>query len=419
MKYGRYEIRDELGKGNMGVVYRAHDPQIDRIVALKVLRSDRVTSDDFVARFLKEAKAIGRLSHGNIVTVYDVGKDHGTVYIAMEYLRGKPFDQVMKIEKLSIEKIIDIGVQIAETLAYAHDNGIVHRDIKPSNILLTDDGVVKLTDFGIAHIEDPTSTLQTLAGEILGTPVYMSPEQVNGQPVDGRSDLFSLGIILYELCTERRPFTGGNIASIFKAITQDTPESPVDLDPGFPRTISGLIMQMVEKVPGKRIQSGETVAAKLRDYLKNEERGRDRRKPGKKTGLIPMIAGVIVLVLAAAWGYQFLPTSPQPPVITDYTAPVDANYPGIKTFNLPEGTEVVNPGPSPQEISELSITSRPDGAQIFLDNAFKGKTPMDFKLPYGKYEVRLTLPNHYEWEAQIQLDEPGNTPLFIRLISMD
>jgi len=153
--YGRYEIIEELGKGSMGVVYRAYDPQIDRAVALKVLREDRVTSEDFVQRFLKEAKAIGRLSHPNIVTIYDVGEDHGTIFIAMELLEGTPLHRVARERELSPTEIIRLGAQLAETLGYAHQKGIVHRDVKPSNVLLLANGQMKITDFGIAHMEDP------------------------------------------------------------------------------------------------------------------------------------------------------------------------------------------------------------------------------------------------------------------------
>jgi serine/threonine protein kinase len=201
MQYGRYRIVKELGRGSMGVVYQAHDPQIDRMVALKVLRSDRVASDTIVQRFLKEAKAVGRLSHPNIVVVYDIGEDHGTVYISMEYVEGKPLNEVLQSRKLNIEQAILLGIQVADGLDYAHRKGIVHRDIKPSNIIVQQDDRIKITDFGIAHIEDPNITHQTVAGEILGTPAYMSPEQVLGKPVDGRSDLFSLA----SYCTNWQP----------------------------------------------------------------------------------------------------------------------------------------------------------------------------------------------------------------------
>lgn len=208
MKYGRYEVLSELGRGSMGMVFQAHDPQIDRLIALKVLREDRLTSEDYVKRFLKEATAVGRLSHPGIVTVYDVGQDHGTIYIAMEFLQGQPLDTLSKNRACAQEDIIRIGIQAAEALHYAHERGIVHRDIKPPNIICDQAMRVKITDFGIAHIDDPEGQQMTRAGEILGTPVYMAPEQVLGQQVDGRSDIYSLGVILYELSTGQRPFQG-------------------------------------------------------------------------------------------------------------------------------------------------------------------------------------------------------------------
>ncbi|HOJ15229.1 MAG TPA: serine/threonine-protein kinase, partial [Deltaproteobacteria bacterium] len=168
MNYGRYEIIREIGRGSMGMVYLARDPQIGRDIALKVLRPDRVESEDFVRRFLREARAIGRMSHPNVVTVHDVGEDHGTVYIAMELLEGEPLNVYAAKRTLRLEDIAGIGAQIARCLDYAHGRGIVHRDVKPQNIIVSPDGTVKLTDFGIAHIEDPEAGSQTQAGEILG-----------------------------------------------------------------------------------------------------------------------------------------------------------------------------------------------------------------------------------------------------------
>jgi len=231
MQYGRYQIIKELGKGSMGVVYEAYDPLFDRRVALKVLRPDRVSSGAFAQRFLKEAKAVGRLYHSNIVVAHDKGEDHGTVYLSMEYIEGKPLNEVLQSQKLTLEEALRIGVQVADALDYAHGKGIVHRDIKPSNIIVQPDGNIKITDFGIARIEDPMATQQTQAGEILGTPAYMSPEQVLGQAVDGRSDLFSLGVILYELLTHQRPFSGESLATIFHSITHEDPRKPEELNP--------------------------------------------------------------------------------------------------------------------------------------------------------------------------------------------
>jgi serine/threonine-protein kinase len=222
MNYGRYQIIKEVGRGSMGIVYQARDPNIDRLVAVKVLRHDRITTDSFVKRFLKEAKVIGRLSHPHIVTIHDVGEDQGTVYIAMEFLEGISLSEIIQDRCLDAKEVIDFGTQIAETLDYAHRKGVIHRDIKPSNIVAEPDGQIKITDFGIARIEDSSATLQTQAGAIMGTPAYMSPEQVLGHSVDGRSDLFSLGVILYELSTGRRPFGGDgkNLATVLTKLSR-------------------------------------------------------------------------------------------------------------------------------------------------------------------------------------------------------
>jgi serine/threonine protein kinase len=397
MNYGRYQIEEELGKGSMGVVYRAHDPQIDRLVALKVLRHDRVTSEAFVQRFLKEAKAIGRLSHPNIVTVYDVGRDHGTIYIAMEFLEGPPLNEVIQEKRLALGEIVDLGVQVAEALDYAHQKGIVHRDIKPTNIIVTPDGQAKITDFGIARIEDPSAIQQTQAGEILGTPVYMSPEQVMGRPVDGRSDLYSLGVILYELSTQKRPFRGDSIAAIFRAITQDAPAEPAKTESSVSRELSELIMKSLNRRLDERFQTGKAMAKALKACLVAKESKplppQPTKKRAKHHGLFVIIAFIAVSV-AGGLAYYFV-AKEKPEQAVESTS-VQVARPGV-----------------------LKVESVPTGAQVFLDGSFQGKTPLTLELPLGKYEVRLSLPDYYEWEAQLQLNKEGETPLFCRLIPME
>jgi len=408
MKYGRYQIVKELGKGSMGVVYQAHDPHIDRLVALKALRQDRVSSEDFVQRFLKEAKAIGRLAHPNIVTVYDVGRDHGTIYIAMEFLEGNPLNEVIQGEKLGLEEIVNLGVQVAEALDYAHEKGIVHRDIKPTNIILTPDDQAKITDFGIARIEDPSVTQQTQAGEILGTPVYMSPEQVMGRPVDGRSDLYSLGVILYELSTQKRPFGGSNLAAIFRAITQDTPAEPAKTDSSISRELSELVMKSLDRRPDKRFQTGKAMAKALKACLKVKKSKALPPKPIKKKpkplGLVAFIT-LIVVSLAGGLAYYFTAKErPEQSIPSALESPLHDES--------PSAVEVARP-------ALLKVDSVPTGAQVFLDGSFKGKTPMKFELPFGKYEVRLSLPDYDEWEAHLQLNKVGEIPLFVRLNPID
>ena len=408
MNYRRYQIVEELGRGSMGIVYRAHDPQIDRLVALKALRHDRVTSEAFVQRFLKEAKAIGRLSHPNIVTVYDVGRDHGSIYIAMEFLEGTPLNEVIQEKRLTLEEIVDLGVQIAEALDYAHQKGIVHRDIKPTNIIITPDGRAKITDFGIARIEDLSATQQTQAGEILGTPVYMSPEQVMGRQVDGRSDLYSLGVILYELSTQKRPFRGDSIAAIFRAITQDTPAEPAKTDPSISRELSELVMKSLNRTPDERLQTGKAMAKALKYCLEvRESKGlppQPTKKKSKPLGLFVFIA-FIVISIAGGLAYYFM-TKGKP------GQPVESGLESSSRGESPSGMQVAKPG-------VLKVDSVPAGAQVFLDGSFQGKTPLTLELSLGKYEVRLSLPDYYEWEAQLLLNKEGETPLFCRLIPMD
>ncbi|MBS3906780.1 MAG: serine/threonine protein kinase [Syntrophaceae bacterium] len=384
MNYGRYEIIEELGKGSMGVVYRAYDPQIDRPVALKVLREDRMTSEAFVQRFLKEAKAIGRLSHPNIVTVFDAGEDKGTIYIAMELLEGNSLNRMAEDNRLTLKETVHLGIQIADTLDYAHRKGIVHRDVKPSNIILQSNGQIKITDFGIAHIEDPSALVQTQAGEILGTPAYMSPEQVLSRPVDGRSDLFSLGIILYELCTGRRPFGGENMAAIFHAITQDHPPEPTQINPAISQELSQIILKCLRKMPDDRFEAGHALARALSQSLGEKEPLPQKESKRK----IPFFTLVILLVLAlGGLSYYFiLPRVTKPPAVEKVA------------------------------LGSLKVESQPLGAQVFVDGAFKGKTPLTLGLSVGKHEVRLTLPEHHDWEAQVQLKEEGETPLLVRLI---
>ena len=389
MNYGRYQIFDELGKGSMGIVYRAHDPQIDRLVAVKVLRQDKVTSEDFVRRFLQEAKAIGRLSHPNIVTVYDAGQDHNTIFIAMELLKGKPLSEFSQNRGLRLQQIVNIGVQVAEALDYAHGQGIFHRDIKPPNIILSSEEQVKITDFGIAHIEDPNAPHHTQIGDILGTPFYMSPEQVAGQPVDGRSDLFSLSVILYELYTGKKPFTGSSITSIFNSIMQDSPAEPAETDSPVAPMLSSIIMTGLNKAPEKRFQTGKEMATALKRCL--QRRKSDTRifpAPGRTKKASRIFVAALVILMCLFGGALFI----------------------LKPWS---GAKL-NSSADLQAV--LALKSEPSGASIFLDGTFKGNTPQRIDLPLGQYDVRLSLAGYYEWEGRLTLKEEGETPLSIRLV---
>lgn len=268
---GRYRIDDRLGEGAMADVYRAHDPEIGRTVAIKVLKPDYARDPDVGARFLREARAAGALSHANIATIYDVGEADGVAYIAMELVEGQPLDVVLQQQgRTAYERVLAIGQQLASALAYAHRNGVVHRDIKPSNILLTSDGkVAKLLDFGVARVGDvdPAAADRQLArtqvGQLVGTPRYMSPEQALGLPVDQRSDLFSLGVVLYEMITGKVAFPGTALAALAIQIAQEKVE-PIDRAAGdCPPGLRFIIDKLLAKKPEQRFADGDALAAAL------------------------------------------------------------------------------------------------------------------------------------------------------------
>jgi len=264
-KIGRYEIKGELGKGAMGIVYLAVDPNIGRQVALKTMRVDVLGADtpDALKRFQNEARAAGVLNHPNIVTIYDAGEDQGVFYIAMEYIPGKTLAQLLvEVRVVSAEQLVNIGNQICTGLDYAHIKGVIHRDIKPPNIMIAPDGTVKIMDFGIAK----AGASLTHTGEVLGTPNYMSPEQVRGRDLDGRTDLFSTGVILYEMATGERPFNGQNVTTIIYKIIHENPAAPRELDVTVHPGLSQVITKCLAKDPEDRYQSGSDLAMALRSY---------------------------------------------------------------------------------------------------------------------------------------------------------
>jgi len=263
---GRYEILGELGHGAMGVVYKARDPLIDRTVAIKTVGLDlsREESEAFEKRFYREAKSAGRLNHGNIVTIHDVGKTDALAYIAMEFLQGRSLREILDSGVvLPPEKIADIAAQVADGLAYAHENGIVHRDIKPPNIMVLDSGLVKITDFGIALL--PAGS-RTLAGNVFGSPKYMSPEQVLGREVDGRADIFSLGAVLYEMLTGSPPFFGGDLNAVLYQVINETPAAPRSRNKSIAPAFDYIVAKAMAKNPDDRYFSALAMAADLRSF---------------------------------------------------------------------------------------------------------------------------------------------------------
>ncbi len=289
---GRYEIVSELGRGAMGVVYKAKDPLIDRMVAIKTINLQSLPPDkkkEYEARFYQEAKAAGRLSHPNIITIYDLGENDGIAYIAMELLEGKELQHLLDDGKrLSVEDAVNIAVQVASGLAYAHEHGIVHRDIKPSNIMVLQGKRIKIADFGIARME--SSLLSTKTGLLMGSPLYMSPEQIKNERVDLRSDIFSLGILLYQMVTGKLPFRGDNAHTVMFQIVQEEPPRPSSVNPDVPQVLDLIIAKCLAKRPEDRYQDANELgrallfsarASQTGMYLHNLIAGASRNKMTK------------------------------------------------------------------------------------------------------------------------------------------
>jgi serine/threonine protein kinase len=273
--FGRYEILDKLGEGAMGVVYRARDQSLGRVVALKMLSAELSGEEELLQRFQREAEAVGRLSHPNIVTVYDVGDAEGQLYMAMELLEGDDLRSLIERKALiSLPDRVRILQKICEGVAYAHSRGVVHRDIKPANILVTLDGRVKLLDFGLARVA--TRSTITRQGVILGTPDYMAPEQAMGKGTDRRSDAFSAGAVFYEFLTGTKPFRGKTLHSVLYQIISDEPEPLLTVNPDLPAQLAALVHGMLRKDPEKRYSSLEELGRALQDIHYALRRSRSR-----------------------------------------------------------------------------------------------------------------------------------------------
>jgi len=322
---GKYEIRRQIGRGAMGVVYEGYDPLIKRIVALKTIRADQLADDDsasVVARFRREAQAAGRLNHPNIVSIYDFGEDAGIWYIAMEYVKGRELKECFEAnERFKITDIGRIMSQILGALDYSHRQGVIHRDIKPANIFLLPDGSVKVADFGIAHIE--ASNL-TQAGTVMGTPSYMSPEQIQGLPVDGRSDLFSAGVVLYQFLTGERPFAGSSTTTMQKVLKED-PMPPSMLNVQVVPAMDAVVRKALAKRPDDRYQSAREFADAISAVVAAEASQATMNKADAT-----MMAPIDRTMLApAAGGGTRIAAAPVPPAAPASAEPQSSRNPAL------------------------------------------------------------------------------------------
>lgn len=268
--FGRYRLIEVLGKGAMGMVYKGLDPAIDRLVALKTIRLDQIIdpdeSNELRERLEREARAAGKLSHPNIVTIYDVGEESAVQYIAMEYLEGSTLEELLvsgiNWDYKTLSKVL---IQVCDALDYAHENGIIHRDVKPANIMIMEGSKVKVMDFGIARLDTSASMTQT--GTALGTPNYISPEQLKGLPVDRRSDIFSVGVVFYELLTGEKPFKGDTLSALIYSILHTNPPMPSEVNLDVPRIFDKIIAKALVKDPDLRFQTARDLATILRKLV--------------------------------------------------------------------------------------------------------------------------------------------------------
>jgi TonB family protein len=304
---GRYEILGELGRGAMGVVFKAHDPLIGRLVALKTITASVAEDPGLVQRFWREAKAAGALQHANIVTIHDVGEADGVPFIAMEYLEGESLAaQISRGAPVALTEKVGYLVQTCRALQYAHRRGVIHRDIKPANIVLTVDGVIKVVDFGIARVSDAS---HTHTGTLLGTLGYMSPQQIRGKRADALSDIWSVGVVLYELLTGRRPFKGGNQADLMLSILQDEPVALSEALGGCPYQLETISRRTLAKNEANRYQSMEQL---LLD-LKSAWASMHLNKPGERAPAVGVQTAEREFAMqeAASGGKPRLPQSGQ------------------------------------------------------------------------------------------------------------
>jgi len=290
---GRYELSHLVARGGMAEVYRAHDRMLDRPVALKILFPELSVDRSFVERFRREAQAAANLSHQNIVPVFDWGEDGGTYFIVMEYVDGRPLSAILRSAgPLHPDRAVEIAADVAAALAYAHRHGVIHRDVKPGNVLITDEGTVKVTDFGIARAVNTEESL-TQTGAVMGTATYFSPEQAEGVAVDARSDIYSLGVVIFEMVTGRPPFVGESPVSVASKHVRENPPAPRDINPGVPPDLEAIILKCMAKSPDYRYATGEDLRVDLLRF---------REGRAVSAGPVPMAAAMGTTQAVATYG---------------------------------------------------------------------------------------------------------------------
>ncbi len=434
-KIGKYEILSKIGVGSMGSVYKAIDPLIQRQVAIKTIKAELLSStgdSDILKRFQQEARAIGQLHHPNIVAVFEYGEDHGKYFIAMTYAEGRDLKEYFdKQEKFSMDSILKIMEQLLDALAFSHKHNIYHRDIKPANIIVQQDGSIMVTDFGIARLE---SSDLTQAGAVMGTPSYMSPEQLIGQRVDGRTDIFSAGVVFYQFLTGEKPFTGSTIASIMHKIVNVNPVPPSHIDVTLPSFLDEIVFKSLAKKRADRYASADefkrdiqSAIARIKDdslehvddatrvlpvrsgptpeldsnatrFLATSgttqtqiplETQQDELKQVRSTipWKIIIPAGAIILLLFIVIIAVSLTGKDEEvaPVVDAKTAITEQ-----EDLKAPEKVAVV-------QMTKINITTSPEGAMVFLDGQeMTDRTPLQLELEKRQYLLGIQKEGYHE-----------------------
>jgi serine/threonine protein kinase len=348
-----YKVLQKLGSGGMGDVYLAEDNELGRQIALKVLPPDLASSEERRARFKREAKAVAALNHPHIVTVHSVEEAEGVHFITMELVRGKTLSEVIPKKGLSLAKFLEIAIPLADAVSAAHEKGVLHRDLKPDNLMLGDDGRLKVLDFGLAKLKpeagiggvtDLPTKSRTEEGRIVGTIAYMSPEQAEGKTLDTRSDIFSLGIVLYEMATGERPFQGETTASVLSSLLKDTPRSVNEVNPALPSILGRIIRRCLVKDPEHRYQTAKDLRNELEELKREVDSGElQERAAPRKSATVPKWSLAAVALLAVGILLYLLRRSPERPSLPTTTFTQLTSGGGVETAPSlsPDGSSIV------------------------------------------------------------------------------